>query len=238
MTVASLVNQEKPDAEILKYLRHQAKKIEPIEAKATCAVGQPADAILDHAKSHEAIVIASHGATGLMRWVLGSVTTKVVRASTKPVLVISARPHPQPRPAKIEKIFVPLDGSETAKLALLKAVDLAQKHRAQIILYEGVVYRSGTPESEDWQALSAKEYLAKEAETINDDIDVQVVVHESKSGPSIVEQAQIHDADLIVMGSHGRSGVSRWILGSVTEGVIQRSTCPVFIVYGRDESQD
>ena len=81
--------------------------------------------------------------------------------------------------------------------------------------------------------MSAREYLNKQAESL-DGLDVEVYVHESKVGPEIVAQAERHKADLIVMGSHGRRGVSRWVLGSVTEGVVQRSLCPVLVVYGRE----
>jgi nucleotide-binding universal stress UspA family protein len=233
ITVARLVNDEGADVQIKAYLDEQAQKLAPLNVTTCCSVGHPADAILDHASPHDAIVIASHGQSGISRWLLGSVTTKVVRASTRPVLVVSARPDPKVRPAQLDRIFVPLDGSDTSELALSQAVDLAKKHQAKLTLYEGVIYRSGTPESEDWQALSAKEYLNKKAEALSG-LDVEVVVHESRTGPEIVEQADKNGADLIVMGSHGRSGVSRWVLGSVTEGVVQRSNCPVLVVYGRE----
>lgn len=233
ITIAEMVNDDQADDAVEKYLEKQASKLQGLKVSTHCVAGHPADAILDHADDCDAIVIASHGTSGITRWLLGSVTTKIVRASVKPVLVVSARPDPKPRAAKVETIFVPLDGSETAELALSQAVELARRFKAKLVLYEGVTYRSGTPEEEDWQALSAREYLNKQAESL-DGLDVEVYVHESKVGPEIVAQAERHKADLIVMGSHGRRGVSRWVLGSVTEGVVQRSLCPVLVVYGRE----
>lgn len=238
ITIAEMVNDDGIDRELITYLDQQAEKLAPLPVTTATAAGSAADCILDHSEAHDAIVMASHGLSGITRWVLGSVTTKVVRASTKPVLVVSARPEkegdsaPPQRTAKLDKIMVPLDGSDTSKLALKKGVELAQKHGSKLVLYEGV-YRSSPSDADDWQVLSAREELGKVAEEISE-VEAEVVVHDSRKGPEIAEQAAALDIDMIVMGSHGRSGVSRWVLGSVTEGVIQRSSCPVLIVYGRD----
>ena len=70
-----------------------------------------------------------------------------------------------------------------------------------------------------------------------EDVRTSVVVRDSTPGHGIVEAASELGADMIVMGSHGRSGVSRWLLGSVTENVIQRSKLPVLVVYRGRESE-
>ena len=234
ITIAEMVNDMDIHKNVEKYLSRQAEKLQgqDQEVEVYCAIGQPADSILLRSEDFDLTVIASHGHSGITRWLLGSVTTKVVRASTTPVLVVRARPDPRPRPAKLDTIFVPLDGSSTSEKSLAMATELAQRFDAELILYEGVIYRDNTPEKDDWQAISAQEYLNARAKEMGD-LKVKVVVHESRKGPEICDQAEKHGADLIVMGSHGRSGVSRFLLGSVTEGVVQSSQCPVLVVYDR-----
>ena len=233
MTISDLVNEQKPDDMIVDYLKTQAALLPNKQVTVECAVGHPADIIMDRARSFDAVVMASHGSSGLERWLLGSVTTKVVRGCTTPVLVVSARAHPSPpKPAKVETLFVPLDGSPTSEVALKEAKRLALRFGAKIVLYEGVVYRADTDDADDWQTLLAKEYLAEVAQKMSG-FEVETVVLESSKGPDIVEQARRHGADLIVMGSHGRGGIARWVLGSVTESVVQRADCPVLVVYDR-----
>lgn len=233
INIAKLVNDEGLDVEINAYLKRQAEKLAPMKVVTSCSIGHPADTILDHAGPHDAIVMASHGSQGITRWLLGGVTTKVVRASAKPVLVVSARPEQKVRSAKLERIFVPLDGSEVAEIALKQAADLARAHKSKIIVYQGILNRSDSSDIAQTEVLAAKEYLGKAAEKLAG-IDVEMAVHESGHRPEIVERADHHDADMIVMGSHGRSGVSRWVLGSVAERVVQHSNCPVFVVYARE----
>ena len=232
ITIAEMVNDMDVHKNVKKYLIRQAEKLDGPEVTVYCAIGQPADSILLRSDEFDLVVMASHGHSGITRWLLGSVTTKVVRAGTTPVLVVSARPDPRPRPAKLDTIFVPLDGSSTSERSLAMATQLAQRFDAELILYEGVVYRDRTPEEDDWQAISGQEYLQARAKEMGD-LKVKVVVHESRKGPEICDQAEKYGADLIVMGSHGRSGVSRFLLGSVTEGVVQSSQCPVLVVYDR-----
>lgn len=196
-------------------------------------VGHAAESILSSSEFADLIVIASHGESGLTRWFLGSITTKVVRASTKPVLVVTSRPDAPQRPAKLEKIMVPMDGSKTAEKALTEAARLARHFGARIVLYEAVIYREENREEDDWQVLLAQGYLREQAQKLVG-VEVECLVEERTQGHGIVERAEQLDADMIVMGSHGRSGISRWVLGSVTENVVQRSSCPVMIVYDRD----
>lgn len=233
VAVSDLANNHTLEEKIQNYLKEQAAQFDESPVKTTCLAGQAADVILDRSEDNDLIIMASHGESGITRWLLGSVTTKVVRAGNKPVLVVSAQPDPQPQEAKLDTILVPLDGSETAERALVMATELARKHNSKLVLYEGVLYRHATPEAEDWQALSAQEYLAKKVEELSD-VQAEYIVHETTTGIGITERAEKVGADLIVMGSHGRSGVSRLMLGSITEGVVQKSVCPVLVVYGRE----
>lgn len=195
-------------------------------------MGSAADSILARSEEADLVVMASHGETGLTRWLMGSITTKVVRASRTPVMVVTANPEAPERVPKLDTIMVPLDGSRLAEVALREAVPLARHFGAKLVLYEGVTYRESSKEEDDWQVLLAKGYLREVAENLFG-LEVERVVHECPHGHCILEQSEALKADLIVMGSHGRSGVSRWFLGSVAESVVQRSACPVMIVYDR-----
>lgn len=232
MIIAEMVNDIDVDKNVGAYLKEQSQKMGDVPCAYYCAIGHPAESILLRSEKFDLVIMASHGMSGITKWLLGSVTTKVVRASCTPVLVVSARPNPKPVPAEVKTIFLPMDGSKTSETALQTGVHLAKKFQAKLILYEGVVYRDNVPEEDDWQVLSAREYLASKAAELDYD-KVEILVKESPNGPEIIEQAERCQADLLVMASHGRSGVSRWLLGSVTEGVIQRSNCPVLIVYDR-----
>ncbi len=234
LVATELVSQSGVAAKIEAQLEELAATHFP-DQKVTVSspVGPAADAILRCSEYADIIAIASHGESGVASWLMGSVTTKVVRASTKPVLVISSHPESQPRPAQIKNILVPLDGSPTAEAALDQAAKLARNFDASLLLYEGVVYREPSPDAEDWQVLIAQGYLREQAQKYPD-LKIDILARETQHGPGIIDQARAGDFDLIVMGSHGRSGVARFFLGSVAEKVVQRAPCPVLIVYNRE----
>lgn len=209
-----------------------AERLTEFNVATSSVVGQAADSILRSSDFADLIVMASHGESGVTRWLLGSITTKVVRASVKPVLVVTANPEAPPRVPKLEKILVPMDGSSTAEIALSQAVKYAQSFDAKLVLYESVHCREGRRDEDDWQCLLAEGYLREQAGALSG-LEVETVVQESNQGVGIVEHAEKLDVDMIVMGSHGRSGISRWVLGSVAESVVQKSSCPVMLVYDR-----
>ena len=201
------------------------------------AEGDPGMVILDRTESGdiEAVVMASHGRGGLGRWLLGSVATKVVRGSKVPVLVVNATTDVPAHPT-VKKILVPLDGSDVSEAALPQAVKLAQAFQAEIVLYQGVPHTPiGHPQLDAAVALeveNAREYLERvKARYPDQNISVDVKI----AGPTlgIVEEAE--KCDLIVMSSHGRSGVKRWLLGSIAESVLQAAHKPLMIVYQREE---
>jgi nucleotide-binding universal stress UspA family protein len=116
------------------------------------------------------------------------------------------------RAMKIDTILVPLDGSRVAEAALMPAVDLAREVHAKVVLLR-----------------------AAEAHPLPmaDPVESQVAVVSAWYGApvaSTVEAARFRDADLIVMSSHGRSGVARLVMGSVTERVLRATTVPILVI--------
>ena len=220
------------------YLKELAESLpEGLAVKTRCE-GDPGTIILERAESEdvEAIVLASHGRGGIGRWLLGSVTTKVVRGGRIPVLVISSHTEVTDSP-EFGKILLPLDGSPTSEVAIEKAVELAVAFGAELVLYQGIAHSPITNPAFDselkLEIANAKKYLEKLGSS-HPELRYRVVVDVAGAAKGILKQAE--ECDLVVMGSHGRSGVQRWLLGSVAEKVIQSATKPVMIVYNRHAS--
>jgi nucleotide-binding universal stress UspA family protein len=140
-----------------------------------------------------------------------------------------------------EEILVPTDGSPTAEAALEHAVDIARRYDARIhALYvvDTNVYttlETGTDvviralEEEGQKAVERVEASAEAA-----DLRVTSSVVTGVPARDIVSYAGDHDVDLIVMGTHGRTGLDRYILGSVAERVVRRADVPVMTVHHPD----
>lgn len=142
-----------------------------------------------------------------------------------------------------QRILVPLDGSELAEKAVEHAVVLAKAFSSQVYLVQVVVasVSSLTPYDIDYQLnesareaaiQNTHEYLNTVANRLQAQqiSSVNVKVIEGVVVDSILDYAQHMGIDLIVMATHGRSGVSRWVFGSVAERVLRASPCPVFLV--------
>ena len=225
--------------QIDEYLKGLAQTLPDGMAVKTRCEGDPGTVILERAESEEveAIVLASHGRGGIGRWLLGSVTTKVVRGGRVPVLVISSHTEVQEDP-KFDKILLPLDGSPTSEVAIDKAVELAVAFNAELVLYQGIAHSPITNPAFDSEVkleiANAKKYLKKVGAS-HPELRYRVLVDIAGPAKGILKHAG--DCDLVVMGSHGRSGVQRWLLGSVAEKAIQSATKPVMIVYDRHSKE-
>lgn len=152
-----------------------------------------------------------------------------------------------------ERILIPTDGSEVAEAAVDQAVDIASKYGAEIhALYvadtDAIAYSLGAEQVDRIRqgnfkdmtelrekAEAATEYVRQRA----DEHGLEVVEHHAGGQPHrmIADYADDHDVDLIVMGSHGRAGVRRALLGSVTERTLRSTHIPVLVVdyQGTDE---
>lgn len=219
------------------YLDNVSESLpEGLAVKQRCE-GDPGASIVDRADEGdiEAVVMASHGRGGLGRWLLGSVATKVVRASRTPVLIINAGTEVPAQP-EVKRILVPLDGSKTSEGALQQALSLAERFQAEIVLYQGVAHTPiGHPQLDaavNLEVQNAREYL-EEVKSRYPQAKMSLEVKIAGPTLGIVEAAE--SCDLIVMNSHGHTGVKRWLLGSVAESVLQSTRRPLMIVYQRTE---
>ena len=137
---------------------------------------------------------------------------------------------------KLDKILVPLDGSTLAEVALRKVVDLAAEDGGTISLLRATeAHTSLNADPVDAQVMAVREaegYLAAVARRLRRRGRRRIETHVwyGPAAAAIVEAAATQKADLIVMSTHGRSGLGRLILGSVTESVLRGTTIPILIV--------
>ena len=210
--------------------------------------GSPAEAIIESALSEKdsLIAMATHGRSGLNRWLLGSVAEKVLRGAANPLLLVRAKGSaPKWGAAALKSVIVPLDGSETAEKVLASTEVLATNLDLEVILLRvyGISYSAysagegfyETAEMEKLVATLRKEasaYLEEKAKALRGRglKKVSTIVKEGFYADEIISLAQQIPDNLIAMCTHGRSGIKRWALGSVTETVVRHSGDPVLIV--------
>jgi len=139
-----------------------------------------------------------------------------------------------------KKILVPLDGSELAKMALDQAEKLAKTFDAEIILFQVVPFIPiyGSPELvtplivDEKQKEAAERYLADLSEELKKrGLRVAATVRTGQQvAVEIIDFAKEVGADLIIMCTHGRSGISRWVMGSVALKVLTRAETPILLI--------
>ncbi len=140
---------------------------------------------------------------------------------------------------RLERILVPLDGSNLAEQALPRATDLARQAGGAVMLLRAAAAHTIVGDPADAQVFAvreAEEYLERVAARLRAEgfEKVEKSVWYGPAAPSIVEAARLRRADLIVMSSHGRSGLGRLILGSVAESVLRGTTVPILLLRAPD----
>ena len=140
-----------------------------------------------------------------------------------------------------DRILVPTDGSAEGERAVAHALDLAAVHGAAVhaLYVVDTASYAGMPMEHSWEgvgdllrddataAVAAVEELAADADA---DVDVETAVVEGSPSREIIRHAEEADCDLVVMGTHGRGGIDRLLLGSVAEKVVRGSSVPVLTV--------
>jgi nucleotide-binding universal stress UspA family protein len=195
--------------------------------------------------------MASHGRSGIHRWLLGSVAEKVLRGTNRPLLLIRASEEaPAAGEVSFDAIIVPLDGSTLGETALEPAIELARSMQMEIVLvrvYElpATAYYRGEDFPSAAQAFvpsyaelvaamsrEAREYIESKVNELRGRglEKVRGQVMEGKAAEEIIKLARSTKGSMIAMCTHGRSGLKRWVLGSVTEKVVHHAGSPVLVV--------
>lgn len=199
----------------------------------------PAETIVSYADDEaiDLVVMGTHGKRGLRRLLIGSVTEEVVRTAPCPVFTVRAADGHTPA-RTVRNILAPVDFSDASTLAVRHAKELALTYGSQVTLLHAVeeaVYPSAYGvEAAPLPNPNIVDRVEKSlANMARDEIGYEHVMVEATIGyaPSVIlDHAETADIDLIVIASHGRTGLERMLLGSVAERVVRRAPCPVFVV--------
>ncbi|SDR15211.1 universal stress protein [Natronobacterium texcoconense] len=211
-----------------------------LEATAAVREGIPANEITEYADDHgiDAIVIGTAGRSGVARAIVGSVADKVVR--TAPVPVVTTTPdaaNDETTDSVIDSILVPTDGSEKADAGSRPGLELAAQLEATAHVLSAIdaeledaietVVGDDVDLSNELEA-RANDHLEDLAADARDrDLEVVATITEGTPAETIVEYAESEGIDLIAMGTAGRGGFERALVGSVTDEVVRTATVPV-----------
>jgi len=204
----------------------EARRAGVTHIKAQLISGPAAERILELAESTDLIVMGTHGHTGLSRLLLGSVAEKVVRHARCSVLV--ARRHVES--PGFHHILVPVDFSDCSRRALEEAGELARRSGAAVTLLH-VIDPPGVygPDDDDLQSTGRLDDWGDliEARTAT---QVTRLMRTGNPAPQVLSTAaEDPSVDLIIVGSHGRTGLQRMLIGSVAEKVLRHATRPVMV---------
>jgi nucleotide-binding universal stress UspA family protein len=223
---------------VAEALQGQLERLVP-QADAAAEVfieqGSAYDQILARAEAWRAqlIAIGTHGRSGLRRMLLGSVADQVVRGAHCPVLVA--------RPERDGAILVATDLTDPALPAIELAAGEAKRTGRQLVVMHAMESREGdaamgllgalpaldTPETRSARRALASQIIHTALQRL--DVQAQVVIAEEDALRETLELAESLPAGLIVVGTHGRSGLSRVVLGSMVARVIEHAPCSVLI---------
>jgi len=203
------------------------------------AFGDVAEAIVATATAEKAdlIVMSSHGYSGLTRWVLGSVAERVLHSAPCPVLVVRETDP-------LGDVLIPLDGSPIAESALAPGLGMATMNDAEVKLLRAVeavnVEELAQLElAEKGLGRQLQKDLYDEANTYlhtlataqaRAGVTVKLITRIGPAAMTILDYAEANDIGLIVMATHGRTGLKRWVYGGVTEKVLRGSKHSMLVI--------
>ncbi|MFC4987912.1 universal stress protein [Saliphagus infecundisoli] len=204
--------------------------------------GQPRNVILEYAATEgvSMVVMGAHGRDGIGEYLLGSTTERVANACEVPVLTVRTGEGTR-RTYPYEAVLVPTDGSEHARAALELGAAVAARHGASLHLLSIVdelpeTIDAGTVALSEDVERTYEEHLGEAAEIAREaGVEDVVTAVESGSVPREVVAYAEDGIDLVAMGTHGRSGLDRYLLGSFTDRVVRTSPAPVLTTRVREE---
>ena len=213
---------------------------EEIPVQTAVTTGSPAEGILEYVRETDIdlVVMGTHGRSGLRRYLTGSVAERVLRLSPVPVLTVRAT-EASAVGSGYGEILVPTDGSERAAAAVAHALAIADTYGGTVhavnVVNVGDVSTGaevGVPaeflEELEAAGADATEAVATEARAAGVDVVTEVLTGRPKH--ELLAYVDDHDIDLVVMGTHGRTGLDRVLLGSTSEALVRRAEVPVLTV--------
>ncbi len=195
-------------------------------------VGDPSEEVVRAADDLDAdlVVLGTRGRTGVDRMVWGSVAESVLHRSRRPVVVVRD-PQPSPGRRRFRQILHPTDFSSLSRPALRVAIELAHAHGATLrLLHVETPHEASHGPAGTRPTSEAMDRLRHEADAAGIEVVVELRTTAVDPGDEILQASRQTDCDLIALGSHGRTGVRRLLMGSVSEFVLRSATCPTMIV--------
>jgi nucleotide-binding universal stress UspA family protein len=223
------------------YLDRIKARIKDVKVETMIRAGRADEQILAAVTESRArlLVIATHGRSGIGRWMYGSIAGRMLHDSPVPVLAVGPRVLKNtPGNVRISHLMVPLDGSELAEQALPAARSLGSKLGARLSLVrvmrwaaEAYPYALPTayiPQVDEELEAGAKAYLKRQQEAITD-VSADAFVVRGAVADGLIEFAEKQNIDLIVMTTHARGGIMRAALGSIADRMLH-APVPVLMV--------
>src|SRR5579884_3597977 len=213
--------------------------------------GDVAQSIVAHAADLDAdlVILATHGAGGAKRVLFGSVPQQVLRKGVRPVLLIrppEGQASREAAPTDVRRLLVPLDGQPPAEAALPIASVLAQAYAAELVLMHIVptlttipgerasaarLAPSATAASLDLEEAEGRAYIQQMASGLRErGLRVSTWVGRGEPAQSLLEGAAHAAVEMIVMATHGRTGLDAVFSGSVASRIVARFTRPILLV--------
>ena len=244
---ATAINWEHEEKSAKDYLDSAVERLtgDGLRVRPIFLHGDASEVILEAAEKESAdlITMTTHGRSGIMRWLLGSVADRVVQHSKVPVALIRVgEDNPVPS-AKVERILVPLDGSDVSAGILPFVKEYARLFDSSLVLYHAVSPVGTYPGFETANAQvvgelleetqkEGTEMLSQAAEKLKSEgFKTQTAISIELAADGILNAAEQSKAGLVAIGTHGRSGVTRTVLGSVANAVLRRSKLPVLLIH-------
>jgi len=226
------------------YLQTIARSIHGAHVECLAEKGSAAEVLIERAAADKdtLIIMATHGRSGIQRWLLGSVADKVLHGAANHMLLIRAAEKGETSgEVALSTVIVPLDGSPLAEQVLPYMTELAGRLSLKVVLMRAYAlppaispgeYGTYTDQLINQLEAEAREYLAAKLEDLKQKgvKNISSVVDLGYGAREIIDLARKTPDNFIAMCTHGRSGIRRWVLGSVTERVVQHSGDPVLVV--------
>ena len=227
---------------------YEIRSIKSIKVDSVYVAGYSAEQIVDYAEERKIglIVMATHGQSGIRRWIVGSVAAKVVSATEQPILLIRANVITPARRKKqiFKKVLVPLDGSKESEAIMPYIGELASIVKTEVVLFHVVApvqFFYSIPGEASNQSLSPddinkivakrKDYLDTLGAGLKEKgIKASSRVIVGEPAKDIIRIADEIHADFVAMSTHGRSGIDRWTLGSTADKVLHGGNTPIMLV--------
>ncbi len=222
-----------------------ARQTATLDVTLAAEAGSTVPTIVDRAVTMPAdlLVMGTHGRSGFDRFLLGSVTEKVLRKAPCPILTVP--PHaPVKAPVEVtfKQILCPVDFSPSALQAFGFALDLARQAGGSVTVLHAIEWLADEARAHaDFNVQDYRQHLVEDAharlqaliaEQPRTEGAMEDVVVAGRAYREILETAAAREADLIVMGAQGRGGVGLTLFGSTTQQVVRAATCAVLTVRG------